>query len=190
MPYWVIKRVTIIYIILFFFRISNNSQLKLFQRQFAIVMKSFFYSILKFILNNCKVIIWRKQFYEKFFCIIFRNIYVPQCLFSIKRSLAICKRWSCQKQEKKQPQNHVKQTKFTQSCCKFSVNHSLRVQYVQLKSNSKKNFYLSDIFFILCIYFFWTNNKNQTIKHMHNVLLVLKYHSDTLSLLRLVPKTG
>lgn len=189
MPYWVIKRVTIIYIILFFFRISNNSQLKLFQRQFAIVMKSFFYSLLKFILNNCKVIIWRKQFYEKFFCIIFRNIYVPQCLFSIKRSLAICKRWSCQKQEKKTTPE-TRETKFTQSCCKFSVNHSPRVQYVQLKSNSKKNFYLLDIFFILCIYFFWTNNKNQTIKHMHNVLLVLKYHSDTLSLLRLVPKTG
>lgn len=133
---------------------------------------------MKFILNNCKVILWRKQFNEKFFCIIFRNIYVPQCLFSIKRSLAIWKRWSCQKQEKKQPQKHVKQTKFTQSCCKFSVNHSPRVQYVQLKSNSKKNFYLLDIFFILCIYFFWTDNKNQTIKHMHNVLLVLKYHSD------------
>lgn len=94
------------------------------------------------------------------------------------------------KNKKKQPQKHVKQTKFTQSCCKFSVNHSPRVQYVQLKSNSKNNFYLLDIFFIFCIYFFWTNNKNQTIKHMHNVLLVLKYHSDTLSLLRLVPKTG
>lgn len=94
------------------------------------------------------------------------------------------------KTRKKQPQKHVKQTKFTQSCCKFSVNHSPRVQYVQLKSNSKKNFYLLDIFFILCIYFFWTNNKNQTIKHMHYVLVVLKYHSDTLSLLRLVPKTG
>lgn len=82
------------------------------------------------------------------------------------------------KTRKKQPQKHVKQTKFTQPCCKFSVNHSPRVQYVQLKSNSKKIFYLLDIFFILCIYFFWTNNKNQTIKHMHNVLLVLKYHSD------------
>lgn len=92
------------------------------------------------------------------------------------------------KTRKKQPQKHVKQTKFTQSCCKFSVNHSPRVQYVQLKSNSKNFFYLLDIFFILCIYFFWTNNKNQTIKHMHNVLLFLKYHSDTLSILRLVPK--
>lgn len=35
LPYWVIKRLTIIYII-FFFRISNNSQLKLFRRQFEI----------------------------------------------------------------------------------------------------------------------------------------------------------
>lgn len=174
----------------FFLEFQTIVNWNYFRGNLQLLWNLFFYSLLKFILNNCKVIIWRKQFYEKFFCIIFRNIYVPQCLFSIKRSLAIWKRWSCQKQEKKQPQKHVKQTKFTQSCCKFSVNHSPRVQYVQLKSNSKKNFYLLDIFFILCIYFFWTDNKNQTIKHMHNVLLVLKYHSDTLSLLRLVPKTG
>lgn len=134
MPYWVIKRVTIIFFFLEFQTIVNWNY---FRGNLQLLWNLFFNSLLKFILNNYKVIIWRKQFYEKFFCIIFRNIYVPPCLFSIKRSLAICKRWSCQKQEKKQPQKHVKQTKFTQSCCKFSVNHSPRVQYVQLKSNSQ-----------------------------------------------------